>query len=166
MVLETDRLVLRRPLLADAPALFAFLGDPAAMRYTHAQETLRGCRRHIAAHERQRRAIGCAPWTVIAKTGGAIIGWGGLYEDPFERGWGIELGYFFAPAAWGEGYASELTAACLRVAREALGLTEVRAFAHPENVASRRVLEKAGFEVERFVPALTRFLYRRRLAPP
>ena len=52
-----------------------------------------------------------------------------------------------------------------RGARERLGLAHVAAFAHPDNAASRRVLERAGFEVERFVPAMGRYLYRRRLAP-
>ncbi len=35
MNVETPRLLLRRPTRADVPALFAFLGDPDAMRYTH-----------------------------------------------------------------------------------------------------------------------------------
>jgi ribosomal-protein-alanine N-acetyltransferase len=42
-----------------------------------------------------------------------------------------------------------------------LALPEVRAFARPDNAASRRVLERAGFEVVRFIPAMERFLYRR-----
>jgi ribosomal-protein-alanine N-acetyltransferase len=57
----TERLQLRPPGPADAPALFAFMGDPAAMRLTHVQPDLRACRRHLAAHERPRRRIGCAP---------------------------------------------------------------------------------------------------------
>ena len=32
MIVETSRLVLRPPVLADVPSLFAFLGDPEAMR--------------------------------------------------------------------------------------------------------------------------------------
>jgi RimJ/RimL family protein N-acetyltransferase len=42
-------------------------------------------------------------------------------------------------------------------------LAEVKAFAHPENAASRKVLSKAGFEEVRFVPAMNRFLYTHRL---
>ena len=42
-----------------------------------------------------------------------------------------------------------------------LGLAEISAFARPENAGSRRVLEKAGFEVLRFISELDRFLYRR-----
>jgi [ribosomal protein S5]-alanine N-acetyltransferase len=64
-----------------------------------------------------------------------------------------------AGAAWGHGYASELVAACTDVADRTLQLPELAAFAHPDNVASRRVLRKSGFEQVRFVPEMNRFLY-------
>jgi [ribosomal protein S5]-alanine N-acetyltransferase len=159
-------LLLRRPRLADVPALFEFLGDPDAMRHTRVDASLRECRRRIAAHEWRRRRDGYAPWTVLARTEGRIIGWGGLYEDPFEPGWGVEVGYFFHPAAWGRGFATELVRAALDVADRILRLPEVRAFARAENIASRRVLEKAGFECVSFVPELERLLYRRTRRAP
>jgi [ribosomal protein S5]-alanine N-acetyltransferase len=158
---DTARLRLRPPRLADVPALFEFLGDPVAMRFTHCDETIRQCRRRIAVHERRRRHDGCAPWTVLRRADGRIVGWGGLYEDPFDPGWGIEVGYSFHPDAWDNGYATELVAACLGIADAALRLPELKAFAKPENRASRRVLEKSGFIVDRFIPQMGRFLYRR-----
>ncbi len=158
---ETARLILRRPSLADVPALFSFLGDAEAMRHTHADVSLGACRRRVAVHERRRRRDGYAPWTIVTKTEDRIIGWGGLYDDPFEPGWGVEVGYYFHPVAWGRGYASELAAACTDIADRVLRLPEVKAFARAENTGSRRVLEKAGFEVVRFVPELERLLYRR-----
>jgi RimJ/RimL family protein N-acetyltransferase len=81
---------------------------------------------------------------------------------PFDPDWGVEVGYHFHPAAWGRGYATELAAACMSIADNVLQLPEVNAFARPENVASRRVLEKVGFELVRLVPEMERFLYRRR----
>lgn len=162
MDVETSRLILRRPSLADVPALFEFLGDAEAMQHTHVDASLRECRRRIAIHEWRRRHDGYAPWTIVAKSEGRIVGWGGLYDDPFDPGWGVEVAYFFHPSAWGQGYASEVVAACTDVADYALHLPEVKAFAHPANARSRRVLERAGFEVVRFVPEMDRFLYRRR----
>jgi ribosomal-protein-alanine N-acetyltransferase len=161
MQIETSRLLLRHPTLADVPALFGFLGDAVAMQYTHADASLRACRRRVAVHEWRRRANGYAPWTVVAKANGQIIGWGGLYDDPFDPGWGVELGYFFHPASWGRGYASELAAACTQVADEVLQLPAVTAFAHRDNAGSRHVLEKAGFVMVRFVPEMQRLLYQR-----
>ena len=161
MAVETQRLVLQPPRLADAATLFTFLGDPKAMQYAHADRSLRECRRRVAVHEWCRRRNGCAPWTIQEKTDSRIIGWGGLYVYPFDTGWGQEVGYFFHPSAWGRGYASELVAACVRIADEDQ-LLDVRAFAHPENAGSQRVLEKNGFEKVRLVPRMRRFLYRRR----
>jgi len=162
MEIETERLLLRPPRLADVPTLFEFLGDAEAMRYTHCDATLRICRRRIAVHEWCRRRDGCAPWAVISKADGRIIGWGGLYQDPFDPGWGVEVGYSFRPQAWGRGYATELVAASLETGDKVLHLPEVRAFARPNNAASRRVLEKSGFEAVRFVPEMGRLLYCRR----
>jgi ribosomal-protein-alanine N-acetyltransferase len=166
MEFETDRLLFRWPRVSDAADFFQFLGDSDAMRYTQRLASLRACRRHIAAHRCQRRKVGCGPWTVLDKRDRRIIGIGGLYEDPYDTGWGVEVGYHFTPSAWGNGFATELTRLCLGVARDRLGLAEVRAFAHPDNTASRRVLMKAEFEEVRFVPEMERFLYRRSLVLP
>jgi RimJ/RimL family protein N-acetyltransferase len=166
MKLETARLLLSVPRLIDAPELFDFLGDVDAMRQTSRLETLRDCRRHIAGHERQRRKVGYGPWTVRTKADGEIVGFGGLYDDPFDPGWGIEVGYAFASRAWGNGYATELTNFCLALARQELGVYLVRAFAHPDNAASRRVLEKAGFREQRFILEMNRYLYEHRLQMP
>jgi RimJ/RimL family protein N-acetyltransferase len=154
----TEHLDLRTPRLADAQTLFAFMGDPAAMSHTHFHATLRDLRRCLAGHDCQRRRIGFGPWTIRERATGAIVGFGGLYDDPFDPGWGLEVGYFFAPAAWGRGYAGELVRRALAVAR-ASGVAPVRAFAHPANVASRRVLERAGFATVRYVQAMDRLLY-------
>ena len=148
------------------PALFAFLGDASAMRWTHADASPRACRRRIAGFDWQRRRDGFGPWTILTRDQGRIIGWGGLYRDPFDPGWGVEVGYFFHPDAWGQGLASELVAACTALADGPLGLSVLRGFAHPENRSSRRVLEKAGFALERPVPEMQRLLYRRRPPEP
>lgn len=161
MILKTNRLVLRPPVLADVPTLFIFLGDPEAMRHTHVDASLRACRRRIAVHEWRRRRDGYAPWAIRAKADNRIIGWGGLYQDPFDPGWGVEVGYHLHPAAWGLGYATELVAACMGLADGVLDLPHVSAFARRENAASRRVLEKAGFAIARFVPEMDRLLYQR-----
>ena len=135
MLLETERLLLRPPRLADAVPLFEILGDATAMRYTTRQQSLRDCRRYLAAHERQRRRIGCAPWVIIEQETNALIGFGGLYEDPFDPGWGPEVGYFLASRAWGNGYATELALHCVVIARRQTRWPVLRAFAHPENLS-------------------------------
>lgn len=162
MDIETDRLALRRPRLSHGAHLLRFLGDAEAMQYTFRLADLPAVWRHIAGHESQRRKTGFGPWTVFRKSDDHIIGFGGLYDDPFDPGWGPEIGYHFDRLAWGNGYASELTRCCLAVARDQLRLVEVKAFAHPENAASRKVLGKAGFDEVRFVPEMNRYLYAHR----
>jgi RimJ/RimL family protein N-acetyltransferase len=153
----TARLHLSPPRLEDAPALFAFMGDAEVMQHTYRQESLRTMRRHIAGHWWQARKLGFGCWTVRHE--GRVIGFGGLNDDPFDPGYGPEVAYFFAREAWGRGFAGEVVAASLDRARE-LGLPALRAFVHPQNAASRRVLERAGFTVERWVPEMTRWLLR------
>ncbi len=67
--------------------MFEFLGNPEAMQFTHVDASLKECRQRIAVHERQRRRCGYAPWTEVLKDNGRLIGWGGLYNDPFDPGW-------------------------------------------------------------------------------
>jgi [ribosomal protein S5]-alanine N-acetyltransferase len=61
----------------------------------------------------------------------------------------------------GRRYASELVATCMFIADEVLRVPEVSAFARRENVASQRVLAKAGFAMLRYLPEMERLLYRR-----
>ncbi len=105
MGLDTPRLLLRPMRPSDTEAFFAFGGDQGAMHYTHCHTSVRECRRRLAAFEWQRRKQGYAPWVVVAKTDGKLIGWGGVYLDPFDPRWVPELGYSFHPAAWGQGFA-------------------------------------------------------------
>lgn len=49
------------------------------------------------------------------------------------------------PPTWGQGLATELAHASVRVAFEMLELSELIAFTLPDNAASRRVMEKSGF---------------------
>ncbi len=156
---QSARLLLTPARPEDAPALFEFLGDPAAMQHTEHSANLEACRHRIMTHEVQRVTHGCAPWVIREITSQRIIGWGGLYDDPFDPGWGVELGYFFAPAAWGLRYATELGLICIAIARDELKLSGLRAFTHPANLASRKVLEKLGFIQKDFIPAMNRFLF-------
>jgi [ribosomal protein S5]-alanine N-acetyltransferase len=146
-VVETERLLLRPSQRGDAPALFTFLGDPLAMRFTQVHSSLEACAEYLRVHEAQRDIAGCAPWTVIGKQEGQIIGFGGLYEDPFEPGWGVEVAYFFRPSSWGKGYATELTLASLEFAKREKCWPTIQAFAHTDNKASSRVLELYGCDV-------------------
>ncbi|WP_181814691.1 GNAT family N-acetyltransferase [Sphingomonas aracearum] len=72
----------------------------------------------------------------------AIVG--GIAIDRTGDG-GAEFGYWFAPQAWGRGYATEAGRIVIDMARHALGLRRLDACHHLDNPASGRVLTKLGF---------------------
>ncbi|WP_033068882.1 GNAT family N-acetyltransferase [Thalassospira australica] len=156
VTLQTDRLELAASTQADIPELYAFLGDRNAMRFTHCDESFAACRKRVLVHEWFRRRDGFAPWVVRVRGTGDIIGWGGLYTDPFDPGWGPELGYYFAPVAWGQGFGHELAAFALAYARDNTAIRQLTAFAHPQNVPSGKLLLRLGFEPTGFVEAMNR----------
>jgi RimJ/RimL family protein N-acetyltransferase len=81
---------------------------------------------------------------------GTVIGQAGLADFKRDMQPSIEgvpeLGYMFTAEAHGQGFASEAVAAALDWADAVLGAREVVAIVLPDNAASIRVLEKAGFE--------------------
>ena len=81
---------------------------------------------------------------------GAFIGWAGLQYLPETDE--TEVGYLLGRAYWGHGLATEAARESVRFGFEDLGLPEIVGIVHPDNVASQRVLEKAGLSrVERTV---------------
>ena len=139
--------------------LFAIQGDPEAMRYTYVAPSREDCAHRLRTFAALEATLGFAPWTVELRTEGRVIGWGGLGIDPFDPGWGIEVSYWFHPACWGRGYATELVHAALEHGFGPLSLQTIGAFVRPENVASVRVLQKCGFRRSRYEPRLERDAY-------
>ncbi len=160
VTLETDRLILRGYEPGDVDPLFSIQSDAAAMRYTYCAESRGDTERHLCAHAAMHAEYGVAPWTVLLRSESRVIGWGGLLVDPEDSSWGIEVGYFLHSDYWGRGIASEVVRAALAHGFDDLGLPEIAALARPENGASLRVLEKAGFARVAYVASLERNHYK------
>jgi [ribosomal protein S5]-alanine N-acetyltransferase len=140
--LRTERLTLRPLRAEDAPALHAIYADPQVAHWIGVH-TLADVEAEIAQHVDTYTSLGYGLLAVEERASGALIGDCGL--QPFEhRGPEPELGYDFAPAAWGRGLATEAARAVMTHAFGALALDRVIAVVKRENVASQRVLEKAG----------------------
>src|SRR6516162_1747086 len=80
---------------------------------------------------------------LIARRGGAVIGACGIAQ--FGEGL-PEIGYWLGVPFWGQGYATEAVRAVIDHAFEDLGYDVVAGGARVSNPASRRVLEKCGFQ--------------------
>lgn len=159
-IIETARLVLRPFEIDDLGAAHQWFGDAQVMRYTPAGPDLsleQTCAR-INAYRQHQSQHGFSKW-VIDTQDGTSIGDAGLFHLG-EIG-EFELGFRLRTSHWGQGYASEAARAWVRAARDRFALARIVAFAHPENVASMRVLETSGFSVrgQRVVMGMPSTLY-------
>lgn len=157
--IETPHLTLRAFRDEDVDPLFVIQGDRDAMRYTYVAASRDDCAHRLRTFAALESTLGFAPWTVILRTEGRVIGWGGLNVDPFDPGWGVEVSYYFHPAYWGRGYATELVRTSLQHGFGALSLPAIGAFVRPANGASVRVLTKCGFTRLGYEPRLERDRY-------
>ncbi|MGA7432302.1 MAG: GNAT family N-acetyltransferase [Xanthobacteraceae bacterium] len=139
-VLETERLVLRAPRLADAKAIARHVNDRRI-----AENTARIPHPYGVADAEQflaevNRQDGKATFAIVLK--GEIIGMCGL--EPREAA--AELGYWLGVPYWNRGYGTEAVRAVIDHAFGDLAHDALQAGARVSNPASRRVLEKCGFQ--------------------
>jgi RimJ/RimL family protein N-acetyltransferase len=145
--LETDRLLLRYAVEADAQLLHDLDSDPEVMRYlTGGKPTPRS----VIETETLPRFLagrnGGEPrcWIAIERASSAFVG-GFALETPADgRADQAELGYRLRRSAWGKGYATEGSRALVAKGFGELGLERIWAETMAVNLASRRVMEKAG----------------------
>jgi RimJ/RimL family protein N-acetyltransferase len=165
--LETARLLCVRPAPEHGADVSALLGDPRVARTLFASGEPPGAA-EIAASLSAKRAhwerYGFGLWMLYDRRSGALAGRGGLQHTLATGTDEVEIGWAIVPERWGEGLATELAQASVEVAFGTLGLSEVIAYTLTDNLASRRVMEKAGLEYERDLEhvGLPHVLYRRR----
>ena len=144
-ILETERLVLRRPRVSDEPAVFSrYASDPEVTRYmafpTH--RTLADAHAFVEWSDGLwARWPNAGPLLIFARDGVTLLGGAGIVNDDAER---AQIGYILARDAWGRGYATEALLASVEAARAA-GVRRLEAGVHVDHQASCHVLEKAGF---------------------
>lgn len=141
-VLETERLTLRRPRLEDAGALATLANDRRI-----AENTLRLPHPYALADARAFITAANAGDNetvfLITARSGAILGACGIAALDGET---PEIGYWLGVPFWGNGYATEAARALIDHAFGDLGYEVLQGGARVSNPASRRVLEKCGFQ--------------------
>ena len=150
--LTTPRLRLREFTRSDEDMedLYRLESDPRVMRYiglgvARSREQVRGFLDRII--EGYARYPGLGMWMAHCRGTGNFIGWFEL--GPLADTDEIEVGYRLLPEYWGIGLATEGGAALRDHGFSKLGLSRIVGIAHPDNGASRRVLEKIGLKFER-----------------
>ena len=146
--LETERLWLRRLEQDDVEHLVELDSDPQVMRFINGGRATTRCEIENevlpAFLGHYERYAGLGFWAVEEKSTGRFVGWFHLRPAEGAPAGEFELGYRLLRSAWGKGYATEGSRALLDKAFAELGVDRVVASTMVVNVASRRVMEKAG----------------------
>ncbi len=88
------------------------------------------------------------PWNFVIATKNEAIGCIGLNPQQDVHRYTAEIGFWLAERFWGRGIMTEAVAAFSDLALKSWGLKRIFAGVFANNVASIRVMEKAGFERE------------------
>jgi RimJ/RimL family protein N-acetyltransferase len=135
--IRTARLLLRRAVPADLPAVHAFMSSPEAMRYwsTLPHETVAVTEAWFQA---QFFSDDPARDEWIVEHDGRVVGNIGMWKQP-------EFGYILHPDVWGLGLGVEAATAFLAYAFATYPIEAVTADVDPRNAASLKLLAKLGF---------------------
>ena len=149
---ETDRLLLRRFNVDDAPFIMTLLNEPSFLRYIGDKKVrdLDGARQYIlngpiASYERH----GFGLCLVELRESHTPIGMCGLLKR--EELLDPDIGFALLPDFWNKGFAFEAATAVLQDARERLRIQYVLAITSLDNDASITLLERLGFTFERVI---------------
>jgi RimJ/RimL family protein N-acetyltransferase len=147
-VFNSERLLLRKPVMEDAPAIFeSYAQDVAVTQYLtwqphrsikETQSFLKRC------HQSWQRSE-AFPWTIIRKSDNQLLG---MVEITGIDHAGICLGYVLAKSYWGKGYMAESLGIIIEWAFMQNDIYRVWAYCDVENTASRNVMEKCGLQCE------------------
>jgi len=144
--LTTERLEFRTWQPEDIDLALALWGDPEVARFLYAG----GPPSRAAIEARLAREIsmqaehGMQYWPIFLRRGGAHVGCAGLRPYRLEQGI-LEFGIHLRPAFFRQGIATEAGLAVIAYAFEKIGARALFAGHHPDNLASRGMMQKHGF---------------------
>ena len=142
--IQTSRLTLRLLQPTDAVMLHRIYQTDEVLRFfpNPNPPPLDKVERFIAGQQEQWETRGYGNWGILPNEEREVIGWVGLQFLPELNE--TEVGYLLDKPFWGKGLATEAASASLQFGFEHFDFPYVIALVHPENMASRRVLEKCG----------------------
>jgi len=147
--LETERIILRRWELGDAQDLFDYAKDPDVTTYV-------GFEPHASVEVSQKlledgwvnyEDIAKYKWAMMDKESGRVIGDISLVKVN-DRHRFCEFGFSMKKEFWGKGIMTEVTARIIEFLFEEIGMHRIEIRCAPENIGSRRVIEKNGLAYE------------------
>jgi ribosomal-protein-alanine N-acetyltransferase len=147
--LETERLILRKMVLNDAEAVFAYASNSEVSRYTlwETHRSIEDSRAFLEFATQKYENGGEPDWGIVYRGNGCLVGACGLVNWEAEHA-RAEVGFVLSREYWGRGLMSEAVRAILRFGFERMNLNRIEARCIAENAASARVMEKAGMVYE------------------
>ncbi|MBA3424377.1 MAG: GNAT family N-acetyltransferase [Rubrobacter sp.] len=149
--IETERLLLRKVTLDDAPDLLVNTSDPEIARYTtwEPYDSIEEARRFLGSVISNYERGEPANWGLELRESGRFIGMCGFMQDFWEPEYACaSLGYAIGREHWGKGLTTEAVRAAIAFGFEHLTLNRIEARCVAENTASERVMQKAGMSYE------------------
>ncbi|MBP1967671.1 GNAT family N-acetyltransferase [Paenibacillus aceris] len=148
-ILETERFVLRQIKQDDSKEIFQYFSMDEVTKFydlesftniEQAEDLIRRWNQRFENNQGIR-------WGITLRSESRVIGTCGFH------GWAknhckIEIGYELSPEYWRQGFMTEVILKINEFGFNNLGLNRIEAFVEPENMESRRVLEKVGFREE------------------
>ncbi len=151
--IETPRMVLERLRLEDLDEVSTLLRDPrvAATGWPGGRPpSERDVLVSVEDKHRHWERYGFGMWMMRDRQTGEMVGRGGLQWTTYVKDLDeVEVGWSVVPERWRQGLATELALASIDAGFGPLDLERIVAFTTPDNVASRRVMEKSGFSYNR-----------------
>lgn len=146
MIIETERLVLRKLEQADFVDVCKLLQDPVVMyAYEGAfsdQEVQVWLDKQFGRYQQD----GFGLWGIEEKKTGELIGQCGITYQEYDGRRVPEVGYLLRKEFWHQGYATEAAVACREYAFQTLGFDEVYAIIRDTNLASQKVALRNGMK--------------------
>lgn len=146
---KTERLLCRRWQAQDIGPLHAVYSDPEAMRWVGDGQPLSRarCEEWFQVTETNYARRGYGMFALVEQASGTVVGFCGLVHPGGQHE--PEIKYAFARAQWGRGLASEVVPALLAYGAARHGLQSIIATVAAKNLASQRVLLKAGMVLQK-----------------
>jgi RimJ/RimL family protein N-acetyltransferase len=141
-VLETERLILRPPVMEDFEGWVEMYADADAARFIGGVQPRPAVWRFFMTMAGPWMLTGFSMLSVIEKASGRWIGRLGPWQP---EGWpGTEVGWGLMRSAWGKGYAAEGATAAIDWAVDHLGWTDIIHTIDPANAPSQALARRMG----------------------
>lgn len=142
VVIETDRLLIRKFEKTDFRNFLSIHEDPIIMKYFDGgAKTLDQSRKRFSEILEHQSRYGFSYYNIFLKDTGQYIGQGGLY---YNYDMTVNLCYAFLPKYQGMGYATEAISAIVNYGFNKLGFNLITAMSAIENEKSRNLLARLG----------------------